>query len=513
MDEPKLSDNEQMIEALADGPKPEKAWVIVNQMLTENPLDIKALIAATFIMRRLGALPAAYHFGRTLVQLYPEEPIGWINYGHACAELWLVKEAEECYQKALKITKTKRNQLNALLNLGSLYVDNGLFERGEAVTKEILKIDPDHIKAKSNLAMCRLARQDWSGWKDYSLLIGSPYRTKVLYKDEPQWDGTPDQNVVIYAEQGIGDEVSFASMIPDAARVCKKLIFDCDGRLEGLFKRSFPNVTVYGTRVKDNKWAKQDRDIDASLPVGQLGEFFRTSASQFPGTQYLKACPVRMRQWASILKRPTIGIAWTGGVSRTNARNRRVTLEALLPVLSLDADFVSLQYKDASEDIKAFLAAHPEVNLKQYAWATLTHDYDDTAALVASCDYVLCIQTAVAHLAGGLGVPATVLIPKATTWRYGHHGNTIPWYKSLRIIRQSNDHEWHDEIRRAAEHIRSYLGKLPERTGESALEGELRDCIDPVRTNGIEHHQSVADHASIGLRLGPNVQFRETPKN
>lgn len=492
MENLKYTDNDALIEALADGPKPEKAWKLIEQMLIENPLDIKALIAATFILRRLGALPAAYHFGRTLIQLYPHEPVGWINYGHACAELWLIEEAERCYQEAIKITTTKKNQLAALLNLGSLYVDNGLFERGELVTKEILKEDPEHIKAKANLAMCKLARQDWSGWKDFGLMIGSPYRVKVRYKEEPQWDGTPGQNVVIYAEQGIGDEVSFASVIPDAARVCKKLIFDCDGRLEGLFRRSFPNVKVYGTRVKNEKWAKEDRDIDASLPVGQLGEFFRTTANSFPGSPYLIACPVRMRQWASILKRPTIGIAWTGGVSRTNARNRRITLDALLPVLSLDADFVSLQYKDASDDIAAFLENHPHINLKQYPWATLTHDYDDTAALVASCDYVICIQTAVAHLAGGLGVPATVLVPKATTWRYGHKGNTIPWYKSLRVIRQTND-TWTDEINRAAEHIAAYLSKIPPGTREPARERQLRDSIHPVRTNGVEHRGATWD--------------------
>lgn len=507
-----MSDNFALIEELAEG-RPEKAWKIVDQVLIENPTDIRGLISACFLMRRMGALTAAYHFGRSLTELYPEEPVGWINYGHAQAELWLVKEAEYSYQRALKIAMTKENQLASLLNLGSLYVDNGLFERGEQVTKEILKLEPNHVKAKANLAMCRLARHDWSGWKDYRLMIGSAYRLRVQYKNEPLWDGTPGQNVVIYAEQGIGDEISFASMIPDAAKVCKKLIFDCDGRLAPLFARSFPNVKVYGTRVKDTKWHKDDRDIDSSLPVGQLGEFFRTTAGAFPGTAYLKACPVRMKQWRSILHRPTIGIAWTGGTSRTNARNRRVSLEDLLPVLSIDADFVSLQYNDASEDIAAFKAKYPQVNLVQYPWATLTHDYDDTAALIASLDYVVCIQTAVAHTAGALGIPATVLVPQATSWRYGHKGNTIPWYRSLRVIRQVKDNDWRDEIERAAEHVRTYLGKLPRRAGETAREGELRDSLDPVRTNGLADHRPDADIAPVGLRLGRNVQFREAPQN
>ena len=470
--------------------KPEQAWKMCHQMLTENPNDPRALAAASFIMWRLGALPQSYHFGRAATQISPQEPTAWINYGHAASELWLVEEAESHYQTALKLARTEEMHLACLLNLGALYIDNGLFERGEIITKEILKIDPKHVKALSNLGLCKLARHDWSGWDNYRLLIGSALRVRVKYKDEPEWDGTPGKNVVIYAEQGLGDELSFASMIPDAAKVCKKLIFDCDGRLEGLFRRSFPQVTVYGTRVKDTKWAKSDRDIEASLPVGQLGEFFRRTTASFPGTPYLTPCQIRVAQWKSILKRPTIGIAWTGGISRTNARNRQVTLEALLPILSLDADFVSLQYKDASEDIAKFTAAHPQVSLKQYPWATLTNDYDDTAALVASCDYVVCIQTAVAHLAGGLGVPATVLVPKATTWRYGHSGNTIPWYKSLRVIRQTHDNEWSSEIARAATHIRSYLCRISPRAGETALEGQLRDSLDSVRPIGESDHQS-----------------------
>ena len=495
-------DNFALIEELAES-KPEKAWAIANQVLIDDPKDVRGLISACFLMRRMGALTAAYHFGRSLTELYPEEPVGWINFGHAAAELWLVQEAEYCYQRAIKIAMTQQNQLAALLNLGSLYVDNGLFARGEAVTKEILKIDPTHIKAKSNLAMCKLARQDWSGWKDYRLMIGSPYRTKVRYKDEPEWDGAPGKNVVIYAEQGLGDEISFASMIPDAAKICKKLIFDCDGRLAGLFKRSFPNVTVYGTRVKETKWDKQDRDIEASLPVGQLGEFFRTTNASFPGTPYLKPCPIRLTQWRSILRRPTVGIAWTGGVSRTNARNRRLSLADFAPLFELDADFVSLQYKDASDEIKG-------TPVKQYSWATLTHDYDDTAALVAACDYVVCIQTAVAHTAGALGVPATVLVPKATTWRYGHEGNTIPWYRSLRVIRQHADNEWTDEIKRATEHVRAYLGRLPARAGETAREGQLRDGIDSICPDGESDRQSNGDHPFTRLRVRGELQSCQT---
>lgn len=491
-------DKYRQLEEWSEGPieNLKRAWLTCQEMLIQDPKDVRALITACFIARRLQLLPQAYHFGRSCVELYPDEPIGWINLGHACAELWLVQEAEGYYQKGLTLSKTRQNQLAALLNLGAMYVDNGLFERGEAVTREILKIDPEHSKALANLAICQLARRDWSGWAGYHRLIGTPYRTKVQYRDEPEWDGTPGKTVVLYAEQGLGDEISFASMIPDAADVCRKVIFDCDGRLEHLFRRSFPHVTVYGTRIKEEKWAKEDWNFDCSLPVGQLGEFFRTTDESFPGTPYLKPCPIRRSMWREQWTKPAIGIAWTGGVSRTNARNRRITLEDLLPLLQLDAHFVCLQYKDAKADIDMFHVEHPNIDLTQYPWATLTDDYDDTAALVASLDYVVTIQTAVAHTAGALGVPVSVLVPTATSWRYGTHGDCIPWYRSMKVIRQSRDGDWRGEIERATQHVRAHLGQLPPGAGETPRHRTLRGGLHLVRPNGLADHREDGDHPS-----------------
>jgi len=280
-------------------------------------------------------------------------------------------------------------------------------------------------------------------------------------------------------------------MIPDAAKACKKLILDCDGRLAGLFTRSFPQVRVYGTRVKQAKWDVEDRDIEASLPLGQVGEFFRTTDESFPGTPYLVPCPIRMRQWKTLWAekgKPVIGLAWTGGVPKSNSRNRRLTLEQLLPVLSLDAHFVCLQYQDARKEIDALQREYPQVDLVQYPWATLTQDYDDTAALVASLDHVLCIQTAVAHTAGGLGVPVTVLLPTATTWRYGVAHETIPWYRCLKVIRQQQTGSWGEEIERARASLADLL-RLPTRAGTAPRERGLRNSLYSLRAAGLEHYR------------------------
>lgn len=485
-----MDDPYQTAADLGEHGKSDIAWKIVGKLLVENPNDIRALVTGSYLMRNMGGLPQAYHFAKAATEIVPHDAAAWTNLGHAASSMWLVQEAERYYMRGLKCSKTQFDRLVLWTNLGALYLDSGQFDKALEYTQKVLAVDPDHHSAKTNLGFCKLALRDWSGWAGYHGTIGTDWRPKVKYGNEPEWDGTPGKTVVLYADQGLGDEISFASMVPDAAAVCQKLILDCDGRLENLFRRSFPGVTVYGTRTKSEKWAKEDRRLDASLPLGQVGEFFRLTDDSFPGTPYLEPCPERVKQWRALFHgKPTVGIAWTGGVPKSNARNRRLTLKDLLPVLQLPYRFVSLQYRDAAKEIAEFKASYRDIDLCQYRWGTLTDDYDDTAALVASVDYVLCIQTAVAHTAGALGVPVTVLLPSATTWRYGLEHETIPWYKSLRVIRQRKTGSWNGEIELAARQLDAHIRGVSDGTGADARNaGQLRHGVDHLRSNGLLNH-------------------------
>jgi len=294
---------------------------------------------------------------------------------------------------------------------------------------------PDFKGARSNLGFAQLGQRNWAeGWKNYRYCVGTTARPKVQYKGEGEWDGAPGKRVALYGEQGLGDEISFASVLPDAIRDCSKVIVDCDKRLANLFRRSFPGAVVYGTRqakARDGAlWAAEDREFDASLPIGQLGEFYRTTDESFPGTPYLKADPERTLMWKALWQtkgKPVIGIAWNGGIAKTGKRFRRWTLDQLLPVLSsVDAHWVVLEYKSAAAEVDAFREKHPEIDIREYPHATMTNDYDDTAALVDSLDMVFCIQTAVAHLGGALGKTTWVAVPPISQWRYGPVGESVP---------------------------------------------------------------------------------------
>lgn len=359
--------------------------------------------------------------------------------------MYRFEEANECFRKALENVGTAKNRDAArstiYVNWASLKASEGAWSECMALAKKALEFNPDSPKGKANLGLAYLALGYWKeGWPLYDNLIGLDKSRKLIkYKDEKFWDGTPGKTVVIYPEQGLGDEISFASMIPDAIETNAKTIIECEPRLTALFKRSFPRAEVHGTRWNEGvDWTAQQ--IDYSCPSGALGKHFRPTQESCPGTPYLVPDPEQVTMWSALFRekgKPVIGVAWSGGVSWTGDRNRFWTLDELLPVFkSVDATWVSLQYKDASGEISAFREKHPEIDLRQYDYGTLTDDYDTTAAIVASLDMVFSMQTAVIHLAGALGKECWCFVNKNSQWRYGPPDRkSIPWYKSVRLWR------------------------------------------------------------------------------
>lgn len=471
---PKDQKNLHRAKLLWDENKVDEAWEIVQAILARNPYEPIALQMGGHIYEKAGNMPVAYHLFKQATEQGPRDGTGWLNFGRVAEELWRTPEAERSYAKALKYADRDETVRCTYGNLSALCIDNARYEEAIQWGEKCLERWPDDAQVLANIGFAKLGLKQWhDGWKCYRNILGTDMRTKIVYGDEPEWDGSPDKTVVLYGEQGIGDEVSFASMVPDAIKVSKKVILDCDIRLANLFARSFPQARVYGTRkVRPHttaKWAPEDRQIDASLAIGQIGEYFRTDPSMCPGTPYLVPDPERLLMWRSLWatkKKPVIGIAWNGGIPRTGAHLRRWTLDDLLPILSaVDAHWVVLEYKPAGADLEVFKAKHPEIDIKEYPHATLTKDYDDTAALVASLDMVFCVQTAVAHLGGALGVPTWVCVPPCSQWRYGTEGETIPWYNCVRVIRQEKG-QWN--FKQIAEELSANHGTVPRAASKAA---------------------------------------------
>ena len=251
------------------------------------------------------------------------------------------------------------------------------------------------------------------------------------------------------AEQGLGDQIMFASCLHDVIALAQRVIIECDPRLIGLFTRSFPAASVHRLRLKgEPEWAREPAP-DFQIHCGGLPGILRQHISDFPRHQgYLAPDPVRVARWqarfAALPSGLNIGLSWRGGTPRTRQTTRSISLTSLVPLLSVSrANFVSLQYGPCGDEISELRANHA---VTLHDWLPATTDLEDVAALIANLDIVITVCTTVAHLCGALARTAWVMVPAVAEWRYLDDGSTLPWYPSVQLFRQQRRGAWGDVI-------------------------------------------------------------------
>ncbi len=371
--------------------------------------------------------------------------------GFACQKLHEPQRALNCYALASRLRPDDAEMHDAR---GSVFQELGKLEDAFGEYERALALQPDHAPARFHRALVRLLVQDFErGWPDYELRRTGTDGASIP-AIVPPWDGAPlaGRTILLRMEQGLGDEIMFASIVPDVLRMAGHCIIECDARLRGLFSRSFPAATVFGAlpdRSLPLRIARQE--ISCEIAIGSLPLHLRRSAAAFPRAEpYLSADPVRVAHWRERLALlgpgPKIGISWTGGVRKTRRALRSIALPDWLPVLSMPgARFVSLQYTpEASSEVADLEARH---GIRVAHWPEAIDDYGETAALVCALDLVVSVCTSVVHLAGALGRPVWVMAPYSPEWRYGFAGETMPWYSSVRLFRAPA----YGEMRRAVE--------------------------------------------------------------
>jgi tetratricopeptide (TPR) repeat protein len=354
---------------------------------------------------------------------------------------------DESFALLEKVLARKPDSAMALATKGVLLDLTGRPAEAQALFGAALARDPGNVDIGYNLAICRLRHGDFAaGWTGFELrrakenFIGR-------YRKFPfaEWRGEPlaGAAILVYPEQGLGDELMYASCIPQLAAQARQVALECDPRLGELFARSFPRCTVIARRrTFVNDWVNHlEPRPQFQMPIGSLPGFFRKSLQAFPQHQgFLSADPAKVSQWRSRLDAlgpgPKIGLSWQGGVGHTGRLRRSLSLAQLAPVLGVPGrHFVSLQYTDVKTEIE-------NAPVRVHHWQEAIDDYDETAALVCALDNVLTVCTAIVHLCGALGRPAIVMVPFGSDWRYGASGERMAWYPSVSLVRQSRMGDW-----------------------------------------------------------------------
>ena len=387
-----------------------------------------------------------------------------------------VVEARQYFEKAQSIVPINPDIQN---NLGTLYINEGRPELAKQHLLKALEIDPEHAQAHWNLSLAHLELGEYAeGWDLYFWGMKAKVRMERSFSKEdlPVWDGTPGKRLVVYGEQGIGDEIMFASVLPDLLKDCPDTVFECHKKLHKLFANSFPNIDIYPTREDEVlMWPiKQDGtpryQFDAKIAIGDIPKFYRRSLDSFPSEPYLLPTTNVDEYWRDKLAtlppgKPNIGISWIGGHKRTRVEVRSLELEKLLPILKQDANFISLQYTPCEDEI-ANLKAKYGITVHHWPEATYSHCYNDTAGLVANLDLVITVCTSVVHLAGSMGVPTWVLTPSRPAWRYRLDLEYMPWYSHNTLFRMQPDStNWEPVIEEAAENLQYLMQTTCARIG------------------------------------------------
>jgi tetratricopeptide (TPR) repeat protein len=424
--------------------------------------------------------------------------------GHAGASLRLARSAHAArdYERATglleQVLEQEPRNFEALNDLGLVLArEFAEFARGEALLRRALEVAPESGDTNANLAwvlcergayeegmrrfdeqvgrapedhelrlmraVARLKRADFAAWDEYEARFASPLATHRPYAF-PAWDGSPlrEGTLLVYGEQGLGDQIMFASCLPELLARVSDCFVECDPRLGRLFERSFPGARVVTAAQSDPAPAwlaglgSERARIGAQVPIGSLPRWFRRSRSAFPRHHgFLRADPARVQEWRNRLAAhgtgPGIGVSWRGGTATSRRALRSLDLEQLAPMLrSVPATWVSLQYTDCRDEITAVERRH---GITVHHWQEAIDDYDQTAALVAALDTVVSVCTAIVHLSGALGRRALVMVPYAAEWRYGAAGEGMPWYPSVRLLRQRAPGDWADLLERVKDEL------------------------------------------------------------
>lgn len=441
------------INRLCEQERYSEALKALEPYLESSPDDDRVWFSFAYLVQKSEQPGVAYRILKELAEKHPDNPYIWNNLAKALTDLRRNDEASECSQKALAIMP---DHLPFLIQESTNRVQASDPAKAIEYADKVLAQDPANGQAHTNKGFALLSQYQWAqGWEEYEWGLGHiSYRDERNYTGEPRWEGEPVDRLVIYGEQGLGEQIAFAQAVKEAKKKAKHITLDVGSKLVGLMRRSL-GVEVWGHLGKKKLDIDFPEPYDAGVSLGSLQKLYKARREDFTGAPYLTPCPVRSEQWRAVLpKGINVGIAWTGGSHPTFAAERSTTLRDLSSLLGAPVNWIGLEYKDRGQEIAHF---HEQTGIKihDYGWATRSNDLDDLAALISQLDLVISVPQTAVHVAGGLGVPCWCIVNPRPHFMMGIEGDTSPWYSSVRYFRRGKS--WEPTVLRVRSALEEFI--------------------------------------------------------
>ena len=403
------------------------------------------------VLKELGRLEEALASYDRAIALRPDYAEAYSNRGNALKEMKRVDEAMASHAKALSLQPDYAEAYN---NIGNLLKDIGQVDEAIAHYEEAARLRPSFVMARYNKSLLALQRHSFrEGFDLYQLRWEADRSDTGPQTTVPRWDGSPlPGEVLLWAEQGIGDEVFFASMLSLLELDTMKFALSADRRLHPIYRRSFPGVRlVESTSTRTSI----SGDYAAQAAIGDLGHILQVDAERIGRRRYpyLFADAARTAQLRIAIEVPEgniiCGLSWRSGNKKAGG-DRSIALSDLAPLLAVPGvTFVNLQYGDVAAEVET-ARAQSGADLRIIQDVDVFGDIDGVLALIDLCDVVVTIDNLTAHLAGAVGKHAAVLVPSGggQHWYWGGESQSL-WYPSLQLLYQQAIGDWAHPIREA----------------------------------------------------------------
>ncbi|HLP09691.1 MAG TPA: tetratricopeptide repeat protein [Opitutaceae bacterium] len=426
------------------------------QALRTDPASIETLARHAASCADHDDWPAAESAWRSLLSLRPHAIVALTGLAIALREQERWTESLAAFRTA---TAAHPQIAAAQFNLGTCLLACNEAREAVATLRTALALDPSP-ETRFNLALAFLKS---GAFKTGALAYEARWQAEWRGKERPfsgrRWTGAAlpaDEPLLLWGEQGIGDEIMFSSLVAAATtRAGGPVFLECAPRLEPLFRRSFPGIEVVArTTTPDPRLPSEA----AQSPLGSLpGALWPATGAPPVAGAFLRADPVRVATLRAELTAlgpgRKVGIAWRGG--HPAAKRPRVIPPEAWPRLfgSGDSIPVCLQHGPEPAELAALERALGRT-VHRIASVDPLVDMDAFAALIAALDGVVAVDNSTVHLAGALGAPAAVLLGFESDWRWGVDGVPCPWYSCVVRLRQKAPRDWTEPMAAAAEFIR-----------------------------------------------------------
>jgi tetratricopeptide (TPR) repeat protein len=416
-----------------------EAEAAYRRLVALRPDDPGARSALASCVQEQGRIEESVEIFYDALALRPDFPDALSNLGMVLISLGRLDAAEAACRRALAVDPLHGDATNTL---AFALRERGNSKDAQKLWRALLERLPDHSGAQCNLALALLADGAYEeGWRRYEWRFRDVMAPALRPYAQPVWDGSALSNrtILLDVEQGFGDAIQFLRYATPLAAQGARVIAEAPRRLHRLL-RTVPGVAA----LIDPKDPRPAFDVHA--PLMSLPHLCGTTLETIPAAvPYLSAEPALVASWRARLEglpRPWIGLSWQGNPNHRGDRWRSLPLAQLLPLAQrTGGTFVSLQKGHGSEQV-----AGAGFGPRLVDWSADMDTGDDalvdTAAIMASLDLVISVDTAIGHLAGALARPTALMLSVIADFRWLADRSDSPWYPTARLYRQVSRGDW-----------------------------------------------------------------------